>query len=192
MKKILFIIPGYTHKVADRPYRKIKELFEEKGFIVIPVQIHWKDTTISENVIQFLKEFKKIKTIKTYVLGFSFGAIIAYLASTKVQFSLQILCSLSPYFQEDIPYIKKSWIKSIGKRRFDNFSQISNSTIAPKVKTRSILLYGTKEGEFINRRANETYQSLTCEKELIFLDGVKHDIGDEHYLKQIKLIAEQL
>lgn len=93
-KRDVFIIPGYKHTPKFMAYRNIAQILKSQGFHTIPVAIPWKHTTISENTMYFLKKYKKVKTKKKYLLGFSFGAMIAFLASTKVRVSGLILCSL--------------------------------------------------------------------------------------------------
>ncbi|MDZ4228589.1 MAG: hypothetical protein U1E54_05080, partial [Candidatus Levybacteria bacterium] len=84
-KKAIFIIPGFNHSPADKAYRQIVKVLRKEGYSPILVKIPWKNTTILENTKYFLKEYRKVKLKKKYILGFSFGAMIAFIASTKVR-----------------------------------------------------------------------------------------------------------
>ena len=125
-------------------------------------------------------------------MGFSFGAMIAYLSAAQEKVDALILCSLSPYFSEDLPDIKDSWKKYVGKKRLKDFEQISNNKLASKINSETYLLFGTKEGSEVKKRVKGTYNSLKNNKHLISLAGVKHNLTDERYLKEVEKIIDQL
>lgn len=112
--------------------------------------------------------------------------MIAFLSSTKVAVDAQILCSLSPYIAEDIPHLKTSWIKSIGKRRVDDFKTMSIKKLCKQIQTKTFLLYGTEESQELIKRDKETFQLLECGKQLVEVLGAKHDIEYTRYFEEIK------
>ena len=166
-KPVVYIIPGFKHSPQKKEYQKIAGFFKEKGFDVELVKIDWKHKTVSDWVKQFLTKYYKNENRKKYFFGFSYGAVISLIASTKVDVEGQILCSLSPYFQEDLLGLFKSWKKMIGKRRVEVFNKLKIADLAPLVKAETFLLYGTHEGKFIELRAKDTYEKLNCKKSLI-------------------------
>ncbi len=176
-QKIVFIIPGYKHKPSHKAYTHLAKILENEGYQPILVPIPWESTTISENATYFLKEYKKIKAKKKYILGFSFGAMIAFIAATKVRASGVILCSLSPYFKEDV-----------------SFSQLRCATLAKQIKAEQIhLLYGKNEARSVIRRVSETYRQISVtQKYLIPIKDTEHDIGNRRYLHTIAQIARVL
>src|SRR5258708_1960433 len=117
-EKVIFIIPGFNHLPTDTAYRNIAKMLRSEGYRPILVTIHWNKTTISQNTKYFLREFKKINAKKKYILGFSFGAMIAFIASTRVAVYGLILCSLSPYFKKDLLEINTGRISSIQLQRY--------------------------------------------------------------------------
>ena len=156
MKMIAFILPGFKHSPYRKIYKEVMKLFRARNIDTFPVNVDWKYKTISQNVQEFLRVYDKVNVDKKYVFGFSYGAVISFLASTKVKPTAQILCSLSPYFKEDLPSIFKSWKKGIGKRRLENFSKLTASKLCSQIKAETFLLYGKKEGRFIQNRAKDT------------------------------------
>ena len=118
-QKAVFIVPGFRQKPKNKAYKEIRKILKSEGYFPVLVNVPWKKSTISENTDYFLKIYKKIKARKKYVLGFSYGAMIAFIASTKVGASGLILCSLSPYFKEDTP-----------------FSQLHCGALAQKIKAK--------------------------------------------------------
>ncbi|MCL5071361.1 MAG: alpha/beta hydrolase [Actinobacteria bacterium] len=113
-RKTIFIIPGYRQRPENKAYKDLAKIVKAEGYNPVLISIPWKQTTISENCEYFLKLFKKINADEKYILGFSFGAMIAFLASTKISVSGLILCSLSPYFKEDLSELDENWLS----RRF--------------------------------------------------------------------------
>lgn len=192
MKKVAFIIPGFESSPEKAEYQSIGKFFKQKGIKPVYVKVKWKYSTISENVTEFISLLNSTKANRKYILGFSFGAIIAYLSATQIKVDTLILCSLSPYFSEDLPNIKNSWKKHVGKKRLKDFEQISDSKLASKIDAETYLLFGTKEGPEIKKRVNSTYNYLKNKKHLIRLDGVKHNLADKRYLEEVKKIVLQL
>jgi hypothetical protein len=187
-KPIVYIIPGFKHSPQKKEYQVIADLFKAKNFDVVLVAIDWKYKTVSQWVEQFLTKYYKNENRKKYFFGFSYGAVISFVASTKVDVEGQILCSLSPYFNEDLAGLFKSWKRMIGKRRIEHFKELKMADLAPLVKAETFLLYGTHEGKFIELRAKDTYEKLKCKKSLIAVLGSKHDIGNSEYVKQIEKV----
>ena len=176
-KKTIFIIPGYRHVPINKAYLALFDTLKGEGYDPILVNIPWKKTTISENTAYFLAQYRKVTTKKKYILGFSFGAMIAFLAATKVNPSGLILCSLSPYFQEDLPN-----------------SPLNCAMLAKKIKAKRIMmLYGSKEAKSLINRVNEAYdQILVTEKSLFKIKAADHNIGDKRYLQTIHQVAKVL
>lgn len=116
MKKIAYIIPGYCEShLRQRGYDKIAKFFEERGIEPIHVEIDWeknKPKRFSDYTKQFLDLYRKPKGTKVYILGFSYGATIAFLTASETRPKTLILCSLSPYFEEDLVRdMKPAWVR---------------------------------------------------------------------------------
>ncbi len=193
-KKIIFIIPGFKQKPTNKAYKEIAKILKSEGYSPILIKIPWRQTTISQNTDYFLKKYKKIKTRKKYILGFSFGAMIALIASTKVNTAGLILCSLSPYFKEDMSKKRKGWLSTLMKLRYKDFLKFHCATLAKQIKSKQILmLYGAKETKSLVKRVTEAFDQISSpHKYLISIQETEHDIGDRRYLHKIHQIAKDL
>jgi pimeloyl-ACP methyl ester carboxylesterase len=192
MKTVSFIIPGYKHSPYRKIYKDIIYEFEKKGIRTIPVNITWKYKTMSQWVEEFINIYNKNKTDTNIFFGFSYGAMIAFLASLKVPVDTLILCSLSPYFQEDLPKLPRYYKRTMGKRRFADFQNIKASNLTPQIKASTILLYGTKEFKDVQMRAKNTFNKLNTKKKLNPVEGSKHNIGNKQYLNEIRKVINNL
>jgi len=192
MKSEVFIIPGFKHSSLSPDYQKIGDIFKDKGIQPNYVEIPWKNTTIAGNLAFFLDIYQRSKADRKYVLGFSFGAVIALLAATKASFDTIFLCSLSPYFPEDLPTLRKSWISSIGKGRLNDFKSFNTKALTSNIKAKTFILYGADEGIEIEKRATTTFRQLSVVKELIRVADSKHDIGNKNYHSEIKKLVGKL
>lgn len=165
-----------------------------EGYYPILIKIPWKNSTISENTEFFLKKFNKVKSRRKYILGFSYGAMIAFLASTEVRSTGLILCSLSPYFKEDVLKIKNRGTSILMQQRYQDFSRLHCKTLAKKIKTKQILmLYGTLEARSLIRRVTETFGEIESNnKKLISVKKTDHNIGDKKYLQVIHAATQSL
>lgn len=168
-------------------------MLKKEGYTPIPVTIPWKQTTISENAEYFLKEYRKIRTRQKYILGFSFGAMIALLASTKVNPNGLILCSLSPYFKEDLAKIPTAWAASIAGQRYQDFLNLKGKDLAKNTKAKRVhLLYGTEEEKILIARVKKTFAQIPRKRKyLISVDQAEHDLGNKEYLASIHQIARR-
>ncbi|MBI2033394.1 MAG: hypothetical protein HYT10_02950 [Candidatus Levybacteria bacterium] len=193
-KKTVFVIPGYRHRITQKPYRKLAKMLKKEGYSPILISIPWKQTTISENTKLFLNKYKKIHARKKYILGFSFGAMIALLASTKIRTSGLVLCSLSPYFKEDMKKITRIKSPAVTPKRREDFSRLHAKTLAKQIKAGQIrMLYGEKEEKVLINRVLKTYTDISAKnKYLIPIQNTEHNIGDIRYLRTIDQVARQL
>lgn len=192
MNKVAFIIPGFFDSPKSKKYQVIGKFFQTKSIKPIYVNVQWKHSTISENTEEFLKLFRSTQASHKYILGFSFGAIIAFLVAAQENVDAVLLCSLSPYFSEDLPHTKESWKKSIGKNRVGDFKKISIKNIAPQIEAETYLFFGTNEHSTVEKRVSHAYSLLHSKKHLIRVEGAKHDLADEDYLKEVKRIISNL
>lgn len=194
IKKTVFVIPGFRHRPKNKAYKAIAKILRSEGYLPVLINIPWKQTTISENTEYFLKKYKKINRKKKYILGFSFGAMIAFLASTKVNVSGLILCSLSPYFKEDLSETNSHMVSSITLQRYEDFSKLHCATLAQQTKAEQIhMLYGSKEARSLKRRVSDVFGRISStHKHLIPIEKTEHNIGDRRYLNKIHQIAKQL
>jgi alpha/beta superfamily hydrolase len=193
MKKIAYIIPGHgeSHK-RQSGYNKVADMFRERGIQPIHVEINWqvkKPQPFEKHVKQFLKKYKKPRNARVYVLGFSFGAIIAFLSEPKTKPTAIILCSLSPYFKEDIPKLPKSWSRWWNKN-YPN-SEYSFTELAPRIKTKTLMVAGDKEGPEVDRKM-KVAKRLIKKSSLITATGAKHRIGQKKYLIGVKKVIDKL
>lgn len=185
------MIPGFRHRPKQKAYKEIAKMLKVQGYTPIIVTIPWRKSTVSDNTEYFLKVYKKFKTRKKYILGFSFGAMIAFLASTKVNAAGLILCSRSPYFQEDMVKVKKSSVSQLMKK---DFSSLHCGTLVKQIKAKQVLmLYGSKETKSLIHCVTSTFdQLLSTNKYLIAIKSAEHDIGDKRYLCTINQVAREL
>jgi alpha-beta hydrolase superfamily lysophospholipase len=187
MKKIAYFIPGHGESHKRQPgYNKVADMFREKGITPIHIEIDWhskKPRPFQNYVDQFLKKYKKPKNVEVYVLGFSFGALVAFLSEQKTKPTAIILCSLSPYFKEDLPKLPKAWSRWWKKNYPD--SEYSFNELAPLIKTKILMVAGNKEGPEVDRRMRIA-KKLIKQNSLTIAKEAKHRIGQKEYLAGLK------
>ncbi|HEY4483725.1 MAG TPA: hypothetical protein VI752_00930 [Candidatus Paceibacterota bacterium] len=193
MKKIAYIIPGYGEShLRQRGYNKIAKFFEMAGIDPIHVEIDWEKNNpkkFDDYNQQFLKVYKKPKGGEVYVLGFSFGATVAFLTAVKTKPKALILCSLSPYFEEDLKDMKLSWVKFFRANFID--SDYSFTKLASKIKNTTYIMVGDREGEICLNRARDAKDKIHG-SDLIIMKGVEHKIGQKEYLDNIQKVISKL
>lgn len=193
MKKIVYLIPGYTesHSKTKR-WQTVAKLFEKYGITPIHVDISWKKKTperFSDYTEEFLKQYKKPKNTEVYVLGFSFGATIAFLTATKTKPKALILCSLSSFFIEDIAKFKPTWLRWWKKNFVD--SDYLFAKFAPKVLTKTYIIVENVDAKEIMSRAKDARKKMT-NASLIIAKGARHKIDQKKYLTALERIIRKL
>jgi|SRR3989338_1054890 len=197
MEKIVYIIPGYGETPSMAAYKKISGFFRRKKIEPISVEILWKNRVMTNYVEQFIDKYnmrnnKKRGNDEVYLFGFSFGAMVSFLSSIEINPKLQILCSLSPYFREDLISVKDRWKRLVGKRRIKDFGNYSFDDLTKRINCKNILVYGSEEDDICLKRAMDAEKKLKNSK-LIIVKGAKHDISQKEYLERLEeIILEEI
>jgi len=189
MNKIIYIIPGFSHRLGL--YKKIIESFDKQGFRTVPIKISWKCRVMSDYVEEFLSQLIHTKKDKVYLFGFSLGAMIALISSVKIKPNGLILCSLSPYFREDLNKIRESWKNFMGKRRISDYKKFSFNKISKTCKSKVYLIYGTEESKELRLRVVDANKRVK-NSQLVVVEGCKHDISDKRYIKAVQKVISKL
>ena len=188
MKKIAYIIPGFREShLKQSGYKKIAGYLEEKGIEPIQIEIDWKYKTparFKDFLAQFLRQYKRPKKdTEVYLVGFSFGAVTAFLAEAKIKPKALILCSLSPYFKEDLEKMRPSWRRWFEKNMTE--STYSFSELASSISTETFLIVGDQEDIECTRRARDARKKIKTAK-LFIAKGARHNVSQQGYLKAVE------
>ncbi len=183
MKKTLIIIPGFGHNASNPEYRAVAKIAKKKGYIPVFVPVTWQYRGIS----RWLKETEtRVKTkmgANTVILGFSFGAMLAVLLAQRYHCKKLILCSLSPYFKEDLRFIPNNARQWLGKRRMHDFAHY---TFPKNSTTSATLIMGDSDWQFGLKKIKERYHLWKGKKKLHILKGVAHSMNNDLYLKAVE------
>ncbi len=186
MKKF-FIVPGFKEKVTNKKYILLKKFLTTKGFEVVMVPVIWDRKTISENAKEFQEFYNKHKGKENYILGFSFGAVITFISAEKLQPKKIFLCSLSPYFKEDLKNEKQWILDYVGRKRVADFLLMRGKAIAKELKIPATIFYGEEEGRRypkLKKRCEET-ASLVYKAKLVVVKNAPHDTSFPEYAEAI-------
>jgi hypothetical protein len=192
--KQAFIIPGFTELPSRKGVREITKMLDKAGYSVATVAIEWNYRVMSDYVAQFNKLYQEKKGDQNLILGFSFGAMIAVISSLELQPDNLILCSLSPFFAEDMKTIPNGWKRSIGKHRTSDFSGFNLNAICKNVKAKTSILVGEKEIKQYPQmlrtviRANQ----ILPNSGLVRIPNGKHNIGQLEYLRAIDIAIKEI
>lgn len=191
--KIVFIIPGFRHKVSQKSYKDLAGRFRKAGYFVVSVSIEWRSTTIIDNLACFFKQYEKVMKQQpltqsdVYIVGFSYGALIAFLAATKINIQGLMLCSLSPFFKEDLPKKIPTNSSFLEEKRYEVFSSLKTKEIAKKVKAKKIMmLYGEKESKKLINRTKSAFRAIGSKDKFLFsIKNTEHEIASKKYISAI-------
>lgn len=191
MSKIVYIIPGFTEDINAKSYQEVIRSFEAQSFRVVPVEISWKYRVMSDYVEEFLDQVSHNKNDEVYLFGFSFGAMIAFISATEIDPRTLFLCSLSPFFKEDLENLPKYVKKDIGKKRLEDLGNYSFKKLAGKINCRTILVAGEKETRDLLERVENTHKKIK-DSELFIINKARHNISQKEYWNKLREIISTL
>lgn len=185
-KQIVFIIPGFLGVPSEKIYQQVSASYKNKEIEPIILDISWKRKTMSEYVDYFLSVYKQYAGNEIHLFGWSFGAMIALITASRVPVETLVLCSISPYWQEDMNKLLKSWIAGVGKRRVVEFATLSRKDISMKVNAKKVvMLVGVKEGSIMINVTQSIAKDVNAQN-IVIIQGVGHNIAKERYAEVIK------
>ena len=187
MKTVLFL-PGFKETLKDRDYKKVIDSISSKGYKVKFVPIKWDRTTLVDWAKQLDFEYKKHDPNDTILAGFSFGSLTAFMSAVKLNPAELWLYSFSPYFSDDMPKMKKAWLKNIGHRRADVFRGLDFNVLAESIKCKTIIIMGEVEAKkypLLEKRSERANKMIKNSK-LIIVPRADHDVTDQSYIKAIE------
>lgn len=186
MKTVLFV-PGFKEDINSRNYQSAVSAIEQKGYIVKFISINWGRTTIEDWLFELNNEYKKYNQKDVILAGFSFGAMTALVTASKNNPYELWLFSLSPYFLQDLPKLKKYWISLIGLRLKEAFINLNFDEIAKTIECKTLLFYGEIEAlkyPILKERVLIANKLISNSK-LIVASNCDHDVADCNYIKAI-------
>lgn len=193
-RTIVYIIPGFKERPSGKNYNYIKKEFRSRGFVVYPVIIDWNRKCMTDYVNQFRDLYdrsRKNSHQDVILFGFSFGAILAFIAATHIRPKLLLLCSFSPYFSEDIPLLKPRWKVYIGKKRILDFQRnYSFNSLSKKVTAPMIFLAGSEEISLLKKRVAQC--STLPNTKTYMIPRAKHNISEKNYKNKIIELIRKL
>jgi pimeloyl-ACP methyl ester carboxylesterase len=186
--KTVLLVPGFMEDLGSRDYGKLIKAIEDKGYRVKFVPIKWRRTTIVEWVDELNKVYSKYNSEDVILAGFSFGAMTSLVSASKRNPSQLWLFSLSPYFSDNIPHLKKWVYNLVGKNRCNEFSKLIFKSISSKIECKTLIFIGEKE---ITKYSDMEHRSkianqLIKNSQLIVVPGAEHDVADTRYIESIK------
>ena len=190
MSKVVYIIPGFTEEVKLKGYQQAIKFFKSRNFKVIPIKITWKYKVMSDYVDEFFCQLSHKKSDDVYLFGFSFGAMIAFISATKLKPKMLFLCSLSPYFKEDLNFLKKSWKDGVGKKRIEDLKNFSFQKLAKEVNCKTLLIAGDKEPKELHKRVDDAHKKIRNSK-LFMISNAKHEISQKEYVDKLHEIISK-
>lgn len=188
MSKAFFIIPGLTHQANEPQYRWLKNHVASMGYQPKLVPITWKRRTMSDYVQEFQTYFDEHRLEENHVLGFSFGAMIAFISAPKTRPEQLYLCSLSPYFSEDLPGLVQKEKRYMGKRRLQDFKHHRSHEIAKNIDCTTVIFCGEQEGSRFPDLKKRCQEVVNLIKTSTFVEpqNAPHQISFPSYVTALK------
>lgn len=189
MAKKLIIIPGLGENIQGKNYRGIVRGAKNLKFKVKPIKIIWDTEMDMSDYITQAEEQLPPDLSDSYVLGFSFGAYIAYQIALKNTAKGYIFCSTSPYFSDDIPKIPQASREYFGSKLFSSFKKYK---VGKTPNVPGYFFIGKEDWQLAIDRAKSLYTEWNGKKSLKIITGVEHELCDIKYEREIMDLLKML
>ncbi|MFA6422787.1 MAG: hypothetical protein WCV92_05330 [Candidatus Buchananbacteria bacterium] len=183
-----FVLPGYGQSPNDPQINWLIKFLKNRKYNTKGVSVRWPHHRNSEIAEEFKKFYKENKTDVNYILGFSYGAVVAFISAGELKPKKVFLCSLSPDFKEDFSAMKPWVKKELGKKRLDDTKSRSAIQIAKELKAPSVVFCGEKECKQYPQllvRCKETVK-LAKNAKLVVVKDAPHRLDFPTYIEAIK------
>lgn len=184
MKKTLLVIPGFGESTKEEQYKKLISLAKKDFDKIIEVNPVWNHRTVTHWYQDVLKSLSGVNPENITAVGFSLGAYILILLSEHMNFNKTLLCSLSPFFKEQLSKMPEGAQDFFGKRRVKDFHKHH----LPK-KTQSsqtIFLFGTEDWVYAINQSE--ILAKVFKSEFVRIPGTGHELTDDYIEEIIKKI----
>lgn len=194
----VFIIGGLDihNTAADSVHKPLRHALGANGHQVIPVDISWRNKTASQFSLEFIDFYNRTKSSKeNVVVGNSFGAVVALISAAALKPDQIVLCSLSPFFAEDIhqSWPSKRMQRLLGTRRLEDIGHYSIEAIAEDLNKTNIevtVLYGEKEHQSspkLVERAKDIAEKIK-RATLVEVEAAPHSLKSPEYVRGLTKI----
>jgi esterase/lipase len=191
MNKVLFVVTGFLQEEDHADFKWMRRYYSNTGYVVKMFAPTWKHRVMTDYVEEFSEFYIHNKGGHNAVLGFSFGAMIASISAATLRPNVLVLCSLSPYFKEDLRHLTPYMKRTIGVRRYKDFVRYSSKKLAAKLRVDSTtVLYGTTEAKRypqLKKRCVDVHKAVS-HSTLIEVPDAPHKISHPEYVRAIKSV----
>lgn len=190
--KTAIVLAG-QHEITEDQYQPIVNEFQENGWErVIFYEPNWETSNVESLVSNFIATLPEDNQPLT-LLGFSLGAMIALIATTRIAVDNLILCSPSGYFAEydaALTQDDRAWANE-NLNDFRNFSATNTITNA-KVSLGVIIAGQTELEQWPDFRQWVNDLKSQTDWRFIELPGTGHEIEALVYQDSIKKIIHTI
>lgn len=178
MKGKIYYIPGWGETKNFKYSKNIIQALK-KIWRIIPIKYTPKKGTIPSKNIKMIMEQIKKPTKNDILIGFSMGALFAYILNTKIKFKKVIICSIPAILENDLDkFSKKEISKIFSQTEIKEFNQIKYT----KPKNLTIFIYGDKENKETIEKSKCLAKKFKCKS--VVIKDTKHELSEE-YVKVI-------
>ncbi|PJE74314.1 MAG: hypothetical protein COV01_02345 [Candidatus Taylorbacteria bacterium CG10_big_fil_rev_8_21_14_0_10_41_48] len=175
--KRIYIIPGYGETTRRKPYMKLAQIASDLGYEVTKINPDWAGGLMTDWVKSFVEKTHGSKYENSLVIGFSFGAVIAILGAQQTRFRKIILCSLSPYFSEDIKDLPPEVWDTFGNKHKVDFKKhpFPIESVVP-----ASFLIGEKDWPMAIDKIKKRYSGYKGARKFFLVPKADHSLPDNY------------
>ena len=161
-KNKIYIIPGLGESCILVRYKNLASSLSKKGYNVIPVDPDW-----YQPLTKLVFRVEKNATI----IGFSFGAVLAYLIAKKYPYKKAIFASMSPIHDFSYEILVKDYLLHMNK---DKAIKLAKDVKSIKINLKTI------DTPFVTLMGEHEKKYLSESKSDIIIPKTKHYMSKKY------------
>jgi pimeloyl-ACP methyl ester carboxylesterase len=181
---VLFI-PGARAHFTD--YEGTLKDIENCGYTVRFVPIRWWTDDSQERRTGWDDWWPQVKAAyeehdpaEVVLAGFSMGALLAFAVAAEQSPAALWLCSVSPYFSEDLPKLRPEIFVRYDQAAIAAFRRLQFAALVTAIRCPTQVFVGEHELEPAKARALATHQAVGGSR-FTLVPGVGHDLANQTY-----------
>ena len=186
----IYILPGWGDRLTDKAYKQIIAFAIAKGYKYLPIRVASRNRKFALGSNKSIKEI--IRGIESQILqpaqndiilGFSIGALMAYIIAEHIKFKYVILCSLSAVIGNELKGYDRVDVERIfSASQLREMAKMKYGSLKPN---RAILLYGENESKILKNLSNKVGRRKG--NSVIEIKAGEHELNQK-YLKALKKV----
>lgn len=188
-RAFVFIFADKDKRSTQHPYPTLAQYVADAGAEVFFIDIRWdKHKSMADCTFEATKKVQELinefSPPETYFAGIGVGAMIAAHIGFMFRGNGMLLCSMKPFFQNELPSLPWSWRYHAKRKIYPHRNKPTYP--APCIEVPTVFLQGEKEKHYLNEKVMESRLNTFCNATVVLVPKSRGKLRSKAYLAALK------